>query len=360
MKNSLSSLELMAIVNELQFLVRAKISQIYHQERGLILQLHVAREGKQFVKILPGKIMCLIQSKDAPGHPSGFCLQLRKYLDGAIVQAISQKDSERVVVFELDGHKEKYFLVIELFSKGNIILTDKSLVVITALEAQQWKDRTIKPREQYKFPTSGVNYQTVTSEKLKEILHKSEKRNLVISLATDLGLGGLYAEEICKLTGINKNKFPKEVEERETTYISKIITEWLKQVKAPKGYIYAEEITPFPLIGREPLEIFSTYNQAIDTLKLFIKASPYDQKIKARERIIFEQEESIKQLEENIQLNKRKGELIYEHYSKLHQLLEIVKGLKRTKDWKEVGEELKKVKKITSVDLKNKKVTVDL
>jgi len=61
-----------------------------------------------------------------------------------------------------------------------------------------------------------------------------------------------------------------------------------------------------------------------------------------------------------IELNTKKGELVYEKYQPLSKLLEIVKELRKEKGWNEVAQELKKEKRIKSVDLKNKKVVLDL
>ncbi|MFA6461791.1 MAG: NFACT family protein [Candidatus Woesearchaeota archaeon] len=359
-KKSLSSLEITAIVQELQFLVRGKISQIYHQDPELVLQLHAVGKGKQLLKILPGKLLCLTTEKNAPDKPSGFCLQLRKYLDGAIIQSFYQKDTERIVVFDLECHKEKYFLIIELYSKGNIVLTDKDQVAIAVLESQVWKDRTVKPREKYIFPVSEINYKNITKDKLKEILNKSEKKNLATALAMEIGLGGVYAEEVCALVGVDKNKLPKDAEEKEISAIYKTIKELLGKISETKGYIYLDEISPFPLQGKQPVKITSTYNEAIDTLNPFTKASPYEKKIKSIEAILSQQQETIKSMEEQIELNKRKGELVYENYTQLQKLLEIVKEMRKSKEWKEVETELKKIKKISKVDLKNKKIIIDL
>jgi predicted ribosome quality control (RQC) complex YloA/Tae2 family protein len=359
-KKNLSSLEIAALVQELQFLIHGKISQIYHQDPELVLQLHAVGQGKQLLKIIPGKVICLTKDKNAPDKPTGFCLQLRKYLDGAIINSLHQKETERIVVFDLECHKEKYHLILELFSKGNIILTDKDQVVIAALESQVWKDRTVKPREKYTFPVSEINYKNLTKDKLKEILHKSEKKNLATSLATEIGLGGAYAEEVCTLSKAEKSILPKEVEEKEIALIYKAIKELLERIKESKGYIYSEEITPFPLTNQNPVKTTPTYNEAIDTLNPFQKASPYEKKIESIRKILEAQLESIKNMEENIELNKRKGELIYENYAPLQKLLETVKEMRKSKEWKEIEEELKKVKKISKIDLKNKKIVIDL
>ncbi|MDO8511151.1 MAG: NFACT family protein [Nanoarchaeota archaeon] len=359
-KKSISSLELAALVNELQFLVNGKVSQIYHPEsKVLLLQLHAPGRGKQLLKIISGKWLCLTQQKESALKPSGFCMQLRKYIDNAIIKNLYQQGSERVVIFELEK-MERYFLIIELFSKGNIILTDAKNVIITALENQEWKDRTIKPKEKYVFPPLEINWKELSVKKLQEILKKSEKRNLATSLATEVGLGGLYAEEACRQAGIDLHKLPVEVTPKEAELLVKTMKNFQMAIATPKGYIYEEEVAPFPLLEKKLLKETETYNEAIDSLKLSEKPSPYQNKIKTLQRTIAEQEEAIKNQEEKIVIGSQKGELIYERYTALQKLKEIVEELKKSKSWAEIAKELKKEKKISKINLEKKIITVDL
>ncbi len=360
-KKSISSLELAALLEELQFLKKSKLTQIYHQEeQELLFQFHVPNRGKQLLKIVPGKFICSIPIKEeTPLKPSGFCMQLRKYLSNAFVKDVWQKDAERIIIFELEK-EDKFSLMIELFSKGNIVLTDNKGEIITALERQIWKDRVVKPGEKYLFPATGVNWKKLTEKELGDILGKSEKRNLATALATEIGLGGSYAEEACTRAGVDKENKPKELSKEEVKKVCTAIHSFLNLIEKPKGYFYGEEITPFPLMGRTELKVVESYNEAIATLNPYQKKSPYEQKIKTLLRMIEAQNEAIQKQEENIVLNTRKGEVVYENYAPLQRLLTIVKDLRKTTDWKDIAVELKKEKKIKSVDLKNKKIVVEL
>ena len=359
-KKSISSLELAALMNELQFLVNGKVSQIYHPESNvLLLQLHAPGKGKQLLKIISGKWLCLTQQKETALKPSGFCMQLRKYIDNAIIKNLYQHESERIVIFEFEK-LEKYSLVVELFSKGNIILTDAKNVIITALESQEWKDRTIKPKEKYVFPPLEINWKELSVKKLQEILKKSEKRNLATSLATEVGLGGLYAEELCRQAEVDLNQIPKEVPVKEAELLVKTLKNFQISITTPKGYVYENEITPFPLLEKKPLKETESYNEAIDALKLSEKPSPYQNKIKTLQRTIDEQQEAIKNQEEKIIIGTQKGELVYEKYTALQKLKEIVEEMKKSKNWADIAKELKKEKKISKINLEKKTITIDL
>jgi len=359
-KKSISSLELAAIVNELQFLIKGKISQIYHPEKkGLLLQLHAPGKGKQYLKIVPGKYLSLTNEKDAPLRPTGFCMLLRKYLSNAFIKSITQKSSERILIFEFEKN-EIFYLIIELFSKGNIVLTNKEMMIIGSLDRQIWKDRIVKSKEEYIFPTPGVNWKNITEKKLQEILHASDKKNLAVALATELGLGGLYAEEVCRLIDIDKSMKPTAVSTKEISTILNTVKEFLKKIKQPAGYIYEDEITPFPLQDQKEKERKDSYCEALDEIKPFLKESPYEQKIKSLSRTIATQEASVEENKRKIEENTQKGELIYEKYLPLQKLSGIVTELKKEHSWQEIEQELKKEKKIQSINLKKKSILIEL
>jgi predicted ribosome quality control (RQC) complex YloA/Tae2 family protein len=359
-KKNLSSLELAALVNELQFLVRGKISQIYQQEKKeLLFQLHAPGEGKQLLKIFPGKILHLTSVKEGtPLKPPSFSMQLRKYIGNATIKAIFQKDAERILIFELEKEK-KYSLVIELFSKGNIVLLDAEGKIISVLERQKWKDRTVKPGEKYIFPSS-YNWKELSEKGLKTILNGSEKKNLATALATEVGLGGVYAEETCFRAEVEKSKLPGEVSGEEVAQIVKVVKEFLKLIQKPAGFIYEDQITPFALSSGKVKGRRESYHEAIATLKVYTIVSPYEKKIENLKRMIQGQEEAIEKLREKIIVNKEKGEKVYENYPKLEKLLQIVAEMKKTKEWSTIGKELRKEKKIKEVNLKEKKIKIEL
>ncbi len=360
-KKAISSLELAALVQELQFIVKGKVSQIYHQEKKeLLLQLHAPGQGKQLLKIIPGKLLCLTDRKKAGSlRPTGFCMQLRKYINNAFIKSIQQKDSERIVVFELEK-KEKYYLIVELFSKGNIVLVDGNYKIIATLTWQKWKDRTVKPGEEYLFPESRVNWKTISEPMFKSLVEKSEKKNLATALATELGLGGVYAEDLCLRVGVDKNIVPTDVTAAQAGLLFQGLQEMLVLLENPKGWIYEEQVTPFPLAEEKDERRTKTYNEAINTLNPFQKKSPYEQKIAAIEKTIATQQEAIESLKLKIEENGRKGERVYEEYANLQKLLDIVKELRKTATWEEVKGELTKEKKISSVNLKKKTVMIEL
>ncbi|MBU1112220.1 MAG: NFACT family protein [archaeon] len=368
-KKNISSLDLTAIVNELQFLVNGRITKVYQPEqKELVLQLHVPGKGKQLLRIFPGMFLNLTGTKESTLRPSGLSLQLRKYLDNAYLREIYQKDSERIVILVFEGKnpnaKEqeitKYHLIIELFSKGNLILTDKDWKIITSSTAQVWESRTVKVRETYQFPPESFNWKTATLKQIIEVIKKSDKKNLATCLAIELSFGGLYAEEVCKISDVDSKKEISEVTDQDIKQVFKGLRKVLELLEKPAGFVYEDNVLPLELTGQKSIKKLKSFNEALDTLNPLEKRSPYENKIKSIQGIINDQEKAITELEQSIELNTREGELIYEKYQNLQKLLEIVKELRKSKEWTEISKELKKEKKIKQVDLKNKKIMVDL
>ncbi len=174
-----------------------------------------------------------------------------------------------------------------------------------------------------------------------------------MSLATEVGLGGTYAEEVCLRANVDKDLKPSEVD---AAAIVKVIKEMVSLVDKPAGHIYDEEITPFPISEGKPKKV-ATYNEAINTLKV----PPFEKKIASLKKMISEQEEAISMQEENINVNTAKGDLVYAKYADLQKVLDYVSGARKDgKEWKEIGSTLDKLKRVESVDLKGKKVVLDL
>ena len=69
----------------------------------------------------------------------------------------------------------------------------------------------------------NYNLFDLKEEDLSLLLKNSKKDSLVTSLATELGLGGLYSEEVCLISNIDKNTNPKNIDENQTQLITNSI-----------------------------------------------------------------------------------------------------------------------------------------
>ena len=336
---AISSLDIHYIVNELQILIDAKIDQIYMPDKKeLLLQFHIPSKGKRMLRIIAGNCIYLTEKKESHEEPSDFCMFLRKHLGNARLRAISQKESERIIelVFEKKEGIEK--LVIELIPPGNILLLDKDDKIISAAEFHKYKDRAIMPKMPYSYPKMPYNLFELELKNLKEILKKSNKESIVKCLAVEFGLGGNHSEELCSLSGVDKNKKPLDLDEKETKLLSENLLVLINK-KTDNFSKWVEEES-----AKGETEIKSKYEKQLEKLK----------------GIIERQELKLKETQSGIDENSKKAELIYHNYQLISEIInEINKALKKY-SWKEIEEKLKGHKVVKEVNAKDKILTLEL
>lgn len=367
MKNQIASIELYALVSELQVLLNGKIDKIFQPAKTeLVLQFHVPNLGKKLLRVVAGKFMYLTDFKVSADKPPGFCMQLRKYLQGARLRTLEQKGFERVVelVFE-QKENESVSLIIELFGQGNILLV-KNRTIVMALLPKIWKDRTLKVGEEYIYPEKDYNLLDFRIDDLKQMLKESDKESVVKALAIDLGLGGVYAEDICAEAGVNKDKPPKEVENVETIFKA---IERLKKER-PRGFVYKNNVVPYELLQYKSLEHkeFGTYNEALDDVLagelkaevLSKQTEAYDKESDKINMIIKNQKNTLVSFEKKENEARQKAELIYSNYQDVKAIIDQIKRATEKIGWDEVKKKLKNHDVVKDLNAKEKIVVVEL
>ncbi len=345
MLKEISALEIKHLLKEIKILVNGKVDKIYQPEKDqVILQVHVTGEGKKLLKVVSGKFLCLSSSKSSSAQPKGFCMALRKYLGNARIKDIKQVGFERIVELKLETKEDKFSLFLEFFDKGNIILV-KDKLILSVLQQQKWKDRNLMAREEYKYPKREYDTSKIDEATMKNVLKNSSQEKIVKTLAVDLGLGGVYAEEVCLISDINKNEKPQ------TKFAPKLVS-GLKKVLSSRVNAVAyskngqlKNVTPFPLKQYEKLEKeeFDSFSSAIDNKIVVEKEeeTTYDKEIKKIEKIIQKQEKQIHEMEQKAEDNKEKGERVYEKYQLVEEISNELKEAKKKYSIKEMREKLK-------------------
>jgi len=314
----LSALDLYYLTEEFQILVGGKIDKVFgDKKKELLIQFHIPKLGKKLMKITPTHVY-LTQTKQVSERPNNFCMALRKFTSNRWVRKISMHGFERVLEFELEG-KEKNKLIIELFHKGNIILCDDAGKIKLIQETQKWKDRTLRGGVQYVYPEKGFNPIT---DSIKDL--EITKESIVKSLAIDAGLGGRYAEELCLMAEVDKDKASLK-----KTDIEKL-DKARKEIFSKSGPGLGDgEFVPFKLSYHEKFEKKESFSDAIDgILTPKIAKEEHDKAVKESgkkkkkaEKIIDIQTKQIKKLETDQKEFKEAGEKIYLNYDKVKSAL---------------------------------------
>jgi len=164
-----------------------KINQPFEQE--LVLQIRSNRKSHKLLlsaHSVFGRVQLTETTFENPAIPNTFIMVMRKYLQGAVIEAIQQVENDRILEISVSNKNEigdsvAVTLVIEIMGKhSNIILLDKAsgkiIEAIKHVGFSQNSYRTILPGSTYVAPpqTGSLNPFTVGDEKLFEILQTEE------------------------------------------------------------------------------------------------------------------------------------------------------------------------------------------
>ena len=96
---------------------------------------------KQFVLIESGIRFHTISSNftaDTRNTPTPFCMKLRKHLRGLRIEHIVQISTDRVILIQCGVGHYKHTIIIELYAKGNLIITDHQYTVMALLRSHTY------------------------------------------------------------------------------------------------------------------------------------------------------------------------------------------------------------------------------
>ncbi len=343
MKESMSSVDIAAIVIELQELLGARVVKAYQPGKEEIrLKLHHKEKGGLDLIIEAGRRIHVTKYKRAsPRMPSNFSMFLRKHLGGGRISQIQQLDFDRIVEITIERWDKKLNLIAELLPRGNIVLIDENEIITLPLKRRSFSSRKIKVGEKYERPPSRRNPLEMSEYDLMNLCKSSQDKDVVRVLAAELSLGGLYAEEVCEKAGIDKKKKANELATNEIKTIHETILALFKPIitndkSRLRAHIVIDgeekaDVLPFELSIYEPKEkvFFSSFNDAADDFFTTQIAEGVEEKAKTEhekevgkyERILKEQLDALHEFKLKEAECIKNGELIYARYTEIEDIL---------------------------------------
>lgn len=362
----MSNVDIHTIKNELNIQLKdAIVDKAYQPTKDTVMiKLRKPGEGRKDLLMQAGVRIHLTEYPlPNPTMPPNFPMLLRKYLRGGKIIEVNQHHFDRILEIKIEK-KEVYTLIVELFSKGNIILLNNQDEIILPLKHKMWHDRKITSHELYKYPPAkGLDITNTSKDEIKEILQNSD-RDITRTLATN-GLGGVYAEEIISYTEINKEKPAQEITDQEITEVYDAINYLLEKIeKEPIPQIILEEIDnqekdkdliPINLNRYKGFKnkTYETFNKASDEFysKKVInniksqEENAWAKKIGKYEKRLKMQEDTLTGFYKTIEDTQIKGDTIYAHYQEIQDIIDVIHKARETYSWKEVASIIKKAKK---------------
>jgi predicted ribosome quality control (RQC) complex YloA/Tae2 family protein len=364
MQRQLSSFDIYVIVSELQYLIDYNIEKIYQLSREeIVIKLkNLKNKDKKALYIKIGEFISLTNKQfETPLKPTNFAMTLRKYLTNGRISKISQFEFDRIIEIKINKKNIIFTLIIEFFSKGNIILINNEQKIISTLITQHWSHRKIKINEKYSPPPSQINPFKLNQKRFSELI-KESKADIVRTLATTINLSGLIAEEICINIPIDKNKKISEINEEEIEKIYSELKKFLKlfiNKKFEPVLIYKNseliDVIPFKFKIYKNLK-FEKVDSIIQSFEKIIKfekkgldkLKKNDELIGKLKRRIIQQTKNIENLNEKIEEKKIEGDIIYLNYDKCESILNEISEILTLKNKEN------EIKKINDNNIVNK------
>ncbi len=303
----LSSIEIKHIVKKLnEVLTGYYISNVYQiNENTILLKLHHSEKPEKNLVISAGKGLWLTRYMIEREESLGIAASLRRRIVRAKIIGIEQPEGERIAILNLSSSEGFFKLIGEFFGEGNIILTDKDDIIISALRKLKVRHREVLPRMKYSLPPyKGLNINSLNLDDLLPL--SSSKLEASRWLGRNLSLSKKYVEEILaraeidpKAIGMN---LKKEDVQKILVKVKEVIS--LPEAEDAKPILLLEnghpvDAAPFEFLSYrgKDFKIFSSYLEALDelfneemkTLKYEINLKPLRQKIEEIEFALQEQ-----------------------------------------------------------------------
>lgn len=254
-------------------LVGKRVDKIYQYRNYFVIKI-----GSDFVNVKLPDILTLSTNKIKEEFKmTNFCIYLRKKLSGKKVENIELVNNDRIVRIVFD----EFVVYLEFFSKGNLIICDKTETILMAGRYEERKGRSIKRKKTYAPPTNinPINYSDY------EMVYKELKNSdNVEKILKKMGVPFEYVD-------LSKNK--KEISE-------KIVYMWTNGLEGIEKII--ENLNEQFL-----KDISETLQKRTDKGKC--------------EKIINSQNEKIKEMENEIEKINGVIEYIYSNYNLIEKML---------------------------------------
>lgn len=349
MKLGLTSLDLLAVVKELQpALISARLDNVYQLQNGNFLFKFRGKEGYSNLLLdIPRRINLTSYKLAIPEKPTPQAAQLRHLLNGRRVEGVSQVDFDRILKLDLLGGEEALHLYIELFGDGNLIVSDSKGAIKYVLLRREMKDRSLRVNLPYMPPprrgadiSSDPPWDSIASQKAASVRVLTRALNIPPEMAEE----GLLRSSI-------EPTLPAD------TLTRSDLDRFLQNTRALIGDVTAVRMQPNQVIKEgkphsfHPLDFksvagerrsFPTFNEALDDYFSLVSSeesearikTPAEMAISSLESILGRQKGHITELELRRKEAGEEGKLIMSHLAQVQSAIDLVmRGRRAGQDW---------------------------
>jgi predicted ribosome quality control (RQC) complex YloA/Tae2 family protein len=327
MKKAMSNVDVAAMAEELRSrLCGGFVGKAYQQSADRIWLTVNAPEGRLDLFLQAGSRAHLTRKeRPASKTPPQFPSMLRSHLSGGRIAEIQQYDFDRVLELAVDRGGGRSYLILELFPKGSMILLDENRSILTMLRKMVFRGRRMAAGEEYIYHPGMPDPRAVSLSDLNLLL-SSSSLDLVRTLVRGLNMGGTYGEEVCLCAGVDKSKPARELDASEVERVYGALKEVFRESTFDPHVVFKDgqpwDVLPRPLLIYHGLEI-QRYASFSEALEAFFVEEEVEEKSPLERRIML-QKRAVEDFGAQEREMKQKGELVYQHYSEIQQLMEVI------------------------------------
>lgn len=150
-----------------------RVNQIYDiDNKTYLIRLQGGGEAKKMLLIESG-IRFHTTAFEWPKNmaPSGFSMKLRKHLKNKRLEKLQQLGVDRIVDFQFGIGEAAYHIIVELYDRGNIVLTDHEMTILYILRPHhEGEDIRFAVREKYPIERAKKESSLPDENELKNII----------------------------------------------------------------------------------------------------------------------------------------------------------------------------------------------
>ncbi|XP_060685267.1 ribosome quality control complex subunit NEMF-like [Hemiscyllium ocellatum] len=379
MKSRFNTIDIRAIVSELQSLLGMRVNNVYDVDNKTYL-IRLQKPESKAVLLVESGIRIHTTEFEWPKNmmPSGFAMKCRKHLKSRRLIHIKQLGVDRIVDFQFGSDQAAYHVIVELYDRGNIILTDNEYTILNLLRfrTDEVQDVKFAVRERYPVDRAKGPEPPLSLERLTEVLANTPKGEQIKKvLNPHLSCGATLIEHCLIKFGISSNtkvgedfdlskdgvkllaalQSAEDFMEMTANFKGQgyIIQKQdrkpsLDPDKPPEELLTYEEFHPFlyEQHAKYSCIVFDSFDKAVDEFysklesqKIDLKALQQEkQALKKLENVRKDHEKRLDALQANQEYDKLKGELIEMNLNAVDKAIEVIRSaLANQIDWTEIG-----------------------
>ncbi|XP_015585729.1 nuclear export mediator factor NEMF homolog [Cephus cinctus] len=175
MKTRFNTYDILCSITELQRLVGMRVNQVYDIDHRTYL-VRLQRSEEKCVLLLESGNRFHTTAFEWPKNvaPSGFSMKMRKHLKNKRLESLKQVGVDRIIDLQFGSGEAAYHIILELYDRGNIVLTDYEMTILNVLRPHTEGDKIrFAVREKYPFGRAHTRNMPPVEE-IYEIINKAK------------------------------------------------------------------------------------------------------------------------------------------------------------------------------------------